>query len=83
VYEAYAANNSTAGRGNAVIPDLKDRLVGDLDQMINDAGVVLVGNYYKDAAPKLERVAKSRPVVDLTRLSRTMTSEGTYQGICW
>jgi GDP-mannose 6-dehydrogenase len=83
VFEAYAANNSTAGRGNAVIPDLKDRLVGDLDDMINDAGVVLVGNYYKDAAPTLERVAKTRPVVDLTRLSRKMTSEGTYQGICW
>lgn len=83
VFEAYQANNSTAGRGNAVIPDLKDRLVGDLDRMINDAGVVLVGNYYKEAAPALAAAAKVRPVVDLTRLDRRMVSDGTYQGICW
>ncbi len=83
VFEAYAAQNSTAGRGNAVIPDLADRLVGDLDRVINDSGVVLVGNYYKDAAPALAAAAKTRPVVDLTRMDRKMVSAGSYQGICW
>jgi GDP-mannose 6-dehydrogenase len=83
VYEAYASNNSTAGRGNDVIPDLKDRMVEDLDHLINDAGAILVGNYYKDTVGTLEKAARTRPVVDLTRLNRKMVSAGQYQGICW
>ena len=83
VFEAYASNNSTAGRGNDVIPDLKDRMVEDLDQLINDNGAILVGNYYKNTVDSLEKAAKSRPVLDLTRMNRAMVSDGQYQGICW
>ena len=83
VFEAYASNNSTAGRGNDVIPDLKDRMVDDLDKMINDAGAILVGNYYKSTISTLEQAAKTRPVLDLTRMKRDMVSDGHYQGICW
>lgn len=83
VFEAYASNNSTAGRGNDVIPDLKDRMVEDLDRLINDAGAILVGNYYKNTVGALERASKTRPVLDLTRMKRDMVSEGQYQGICW
>ena len=83
VFEAYASNNSTAGRGNDVIPDLKDRMVEDLDQLINDNGAILVGNYYKNTVGSLELAAKSRPVLDLTRMNRAMVSDGQYQGICW
>ena len=83
VYEAYATNNSTAGRGNDVIPDLKDRMVADLDQLIDTTGAVLVGNFYKDTIGRLEKAAKTRPVLDLTRMNRDMVSDGTYQGICW
>jgi len=83
VFEAYASNNSTAGRGNDVIPDLKDRMVEDLDKMINGAGAILVGNYYKGTISTLEHAAKTRPVLDLTRMKRDMVSDGHYQGICW
>ena len=83
VFEAYASNNSTAGRGNDVIPDLKDRMVEDLDKLINDNGAILVGNYYKNTVGSLEQAAKSRPVLDLTRMNRAMVSDGQYQGICW
>ena len=83
VFEAYAANNSTAGRGNDVIPDLKERMVENLDAMINDAGAILVGNFYKGTISALEQAAKTRPVLDLTRMKRDMVSEGHYQGICW
>jgi GDP-mannose 6-dehydrogenase len=83
VFEAYAANNSTAGRGNDVIPDLKERMVEHLDQMINDNGAILVGNYYKGTIGMLEAAAKTRPVLDLTRMKRDMVSDGHYQGICW
>jgi len=32
---------------------------------------------------KLEEAAKTRPVLDLTRLNRRMVSGGHYEGICW
>lgn len=83
VYEAFANQNSTAGRGNEKIPDLKNRLVDDLDALLNDAGAVLVGNYYNNTVEQLRAVKESKPVVDLTRLDRKMTSDGTYEGICW
>jgi len=83
VYEAFANQNSTAGRGNEKIPDLKNRLVDDLDVLLNDAGAVLVGNYYNNTIEQLRAVKDSKPVVDLTRLDRKMTSDGTYEGICW
>jgi GDP-mannose 6-dehydrogenase len=83
VYEAYAANNSTAGRGNDVIPDLKDRMVGDLSALLSGSDTILVGNYYKDAIGALEQAAETRPVVDLTRMNRARVSDGNYQGICW
>jgi GDP-mannose 6-dehydrogenase len=83
VYEAFANQNSTAGRGNEKIPDLKNRLVDDLDTLLNDAGAVLVGNYYNDTVERLKAIKESKPVVDLTRLDRKTTSGGTYEGICW
>ncbi|WP_417526174.1 nucleotide sugar dehydrogenase [Marinovum sp.] len=83
VHEAYANENSTAGRGNDVIPDLKDRMTPDLDAMINDAGAILVGNFYRETVDTLEAAAKHRPVLDLTRMSRSKVSDGTYEGICW
>lgn len=83
VHEAYANENSTAGRGNDVIPDLKDRITPDLNGMINDAGAILVGNFYRDTIQTLEDAAKTRPVLDLTRMNRDKVSDGTYEGICW
>jgi GDP-mannose 6-dehydrogenase len=83
VYEAYASNNSTAGRGNDVIPDLKDRMVEDLDALIDANGAILVGNFYKNTVGQLETAAKTLPVLDLTRMNRAMVSDGQYQGICW
>ena len=83
VQEAFDAGTPGAGRGNDGIPDLKDRMVDDLDRLIEGSGAVLVGNYYKDAVDKLKAAAGNRPVVDLTRLHRDMVSNGSYAGICW
>ncbi len=83
VYQAYAAQNGTANRGNDVIPDLEARMVEDLDQLINSTEAILVGNYYKGTIAQLENAASSHRVIDLTRMSRDMVSQGQYEGICW
>ena len=62
---------------------LPDTAVGDLDQLINDAGAVLVGNYYNETVERLKAASKTRKVLDLTRLHRDLVSDGGYQGICW
>ena len=83
VKEAYDLGTPGAGRGNDGVPDLEQRLVGDLDQLINDAGAVLVGNYYNETVERLKEAAQTRKVLDLTRLHRDLVSAGGYQGICW
>ena len=83
VQAAFDTGTPGAGRGNDGVPDLEQRMVGDLDQLINDAGAVVVGNYYKNTIEKLESAADHRPIVDLTRLNRDLVSNGSYAGICW
>ena len=84
VREAYATATPGAGRGNEGIPDLEARLTDSLDDLIENAGTVLVGNYYRDTVEKLKQAsAKKKKVVDLARLNRQQVSDGTYNGICW
>lgn len=83
VQEAYDTETPGAGRGNEDVPDLQDRLVADLDALIESSGTVLVGNHYGEAVERLKKAANERPVVDLTRLNREKVSDDTYQGICW
>lgn len=83
VHEAYANENSTAGRGNDVIPDLKDRMTPDLEALIDSSNAILVGNLYRETVETLEKAAETRPVLDLTRMKRDKVSDGRYEGICW
>ena len=83
VQEAYDSGTPGAGRGNEDVPDLPQRLVRDLDQLIETSGTVLVGNHYAEAVERLKQAANERPVVDLTRLARERVSGDRYQGICW
>jgi GDP-mannose 6-dehydrogenase len=82
VHEAYANENSTAGRGNDVVPDLKDRLNPDLSSMIKGSDAIVVGNIYKDTLDELVAV-NDKPIIDLTRISRNRVSGDDYHGICW
>jgi GDP-mannose 6-dehydrogenase len=82
VHEAYANENSTAGRGNDVVPDLKDRLNPDLSSMIKGSDAIVVGNIYKDTLGELVAV-NDKPIIDLTRISRSRVSGDDYHGICW
>lgn len=83
VFEAFAAGHATAGRGNAAVPDLETRLVGNLDTLLERSDAIVVGNLYTDALPSLARAAARTPMIDLTRLDRSLVSGGGYAGICW
>ena len=80
---AHALDADASGRGNDVVPDLRDRMVPSIEALIDGAGVLLVGNSYDEATGPLKRAMGDRPMVDLARLQAGVVSNGTYQGICW
>ena len=54
--------------------------------LANGAKVIISSRKEKACEETVERLklaAKERPIVDLTRLNREMTSDSQYQGICW
>ncbi len=83
VNEAYQNNHSAAGRGNDYGLDLKDKMVGSIDDLIATSDIILVGNKYAETVAPLETAMATRPMVDLTRISAKARSNGTYEGICW
>ncbi|NNL36571.1 MAG: UDP-glucose/GDP-mannose dehydrogenase family protein [Silicimonas sp.] len=84
VQEAYATATPGAGRGNEGIPDLEARLNADIDDLIENAGTLLVGNYYHETIERLKTATtRQKKVVDLARVNREMVSDGSYNGICW
>lgn len=80
---AHALDADASGRGNDVVPDLRDRMVPTIEALIHRSGVLLVGNSYAEANGPLSRVMDDHPMVDLARLQAGVVSHGTYQGICW
>ena len=80
---AHALVADASGRGNDVVPDLRDRMVPTIEGLIDLSDVILVGNRYAEAQEPLSKVMKERPMIDLARLQTGVISQGTYQGICW
>lgn len=83
VHAAYAQNLSAAGRGNDVVPDLGKRLIDGVDALIDGADSLIVGNFYSETVDQILTAAENKPVIDLTRISKTRISDGHYNGICW
>ncbi|MDT8857113.1 nucleotide sugar dehydrogenase [Paracoccaceae bacterium Fryx2] len=83
VSTGYAHDLAGVGRGNDVVPDLRDRMVPTIQELIDASDMILVGNSYAEAVEPLRKALKDQPMVDLTRLQPGLVSGGTYQGICW
>jgi len=83
VSQAFRESGAAAGRGDGVVPDLSERMLGSIDELIDRSGVILVGNSYEEAREPLLKARDRVPMVDLTRLDRDVVSTGPYQGICW
>lgn len=79
----YAQDLAGTGRGNDVVPDLRDRMVPTIEALIAGSDTILVGNSYAEADQPLRTALADHPTVDLTRVQPGLLSGGTYQGICW
>ena len=83
VSTGYAHDLAGVGRGNAVVPDLRERMVPTIEALIDGSDLLLVGNTYAEAVEPLRKALKVQPMIDLARLQPGLVTSGTYQGICW
>lgn len=83
VREAYEHQMTGSGRGNDSIPDLQDRLVGGIGELIDTSDVLLIGNRYDETVDSLSEAVTEKSCVDLARLTAGLRSNGRYEGICW
>ena len=65
------------------IPEMTERLVEGIDDLISGSDIILVGNHYQEAVAPLNGAANRIPLVDLTRINTSLRSNGVYEGICW
>jgi GDP-mannose 6-dehydrogenase len=65
------------------IPGLTERLVGEIDELIDSSDIILVGNKYEETIGSLNSAASAMPLVDLLRIDKSLRSNGRYEGICW
>jgi GDP-mannose 6-dehydrogenase len=65
------------------VPGLTERLVVDIKELIDESDLILVGNHYSETLEPLGSASKKMPFVDLTRIDKSMSSNGRYEGICW
>jgi GDP-mannose 6-dehydrogenase len=68
-----------------VIPHIGSLLSADLEQVLNGAEVVIVGNKSVDKNELSKHLRADQIVIDLVNLdkSRRPDAVGTYEGICW
>ncbi len=79
----HANDPQGVGRGNDVVPDLRDRMVPSIYALIEMSDAIVVGNSYAEAVEPLREALHGQPVVDLARVQPGLVSSGSYQGICW
>jgi GDP-mannose 6-dehydrogenase len=65
------------------IPHIAALMVESVDAAIAGADVVVIGNADAEFRTVLERLEKGQSLVDLVRVNATLSSSGSYDGICW
>jgi GDP-mannose 6-dehydrogenase len=78
-------NRLTGANANFVrsrLPHLADLLKDDIETVIDDSDVIVVGNG-AEMNGSIKRVQPGVPIIDLVRLEKGRRSEGNYHGICW
>lgn len=66
----------------ARLPHLAELLNEDIDAVLEDSDVIVVGNR-EEMNGSLKRVKPKTQIVDLVRVDKGMRSKDNYHGICW
>jgi len=66
------------------IPHISQLMRANVDEVINDSDVLVIGNKAKEFCDIESRLKKGQVVLDLVRLfDMPVGEDGSYQGICW
>jgi len=65
------------------IPHISKLMVETMDEVLDFAEVVVIGNGAAEFRDILQKVSPGKTVVDLVRITGAMSEAGRYDGICW
>ncbi len=65
------------------IPHISQLMRGSVQEVIDDAEVLVVGNKAEEFSHIQRQLKPGQVVLDLVRILKDATSNGSYQGICW
>jgi len=65
------------------IPHISKLMVNDIDEVLDHAQTVVIGNKDPDFQKVPERLRNGQRLVDLVRITNRRSDDGNYDGICW
>lgn len=65
------------------IPHISKLMVESMDEVLEFAEVIVIGNGAKEFAGVLDQLEPGQVVVDLVRITPNKSEAGRYDGICW
>jgi len=65
------------------IPHLSALLVSSIEEVLEHAGTIVIGNAAPEFRDILPRVGYRQTVVDLVRIGECHSVSGVYEGVCW
>ncbi len=65
------------------IPHISKLMVGSIDEVLEHADTLVVGNGSPEFRDIPSRLRESQQIVDLVRITDTRSVAGVYDGICW
>lgn len=65
------------------IPHVASLMVDNIEKVVQDSEVLVIGTRSEEFRKILENVSKDRLIIDLVRLSEDLSTEAAYDGICW
>lgn len=66
-----------------VIPHISKMMVETIDEVLDHAETIIIGNGSTEFHDILSRISKKQVVIDLVRISEKQSDGEQYNGICW
>jgi len=68
----------------STIPHLAELLVDDIDEVVEHADTLVIGNGDSRFRPYANGASRGRAVIDLVRIDRSLRTDNVnYEGLCW
>lgn len=87
VYDSNVHLSSLMGKNkeyiNSHIPHIYKLLKEDIEEVIKESDVLVIGNGSKEFKEILPKIPKDKTIIDLVRIDNQLTTSDNYVGICW